>query len=116
MAERRALRNPGYFGDSEAAHRWRERRDRAIALRDENALSERMKGLVAIVDARRAWTFQSGKVRKAFSGLGSDLAPRLVGRGPQECEAIITQRVLSILRALSGEDAAHSTASKQTDA
>ena len=116
LAERRSLRDPGFFGNSEAAHLWLERRNRAIALRLEHELSARTRELVSIVDVRRCWSLQADKVKKAFSGLGADLAPQMAGRGPQEIEAVRTQRVLFVLRAVRGGDVFHSPPSKQTDA
>jgi hypothetical protein len=40
-------------------------------------------------------------VKNAFKGLGRNLAALLVGRGPQEIQAVIDKRVFEILNDLS---------------
>jgi hypothetical protein len=90
--------------NSAAAVTWKERRIKALALTAETDLAERTKQLVLISEVRTAWGLQATKIKNAFKGLGRQLAPLLLQRGPQEIQAIIDRRVLEILNDLSHKE------------
>jgi hypothetical protein len=61
----------------------------------------------AVVDreqVRQEWNRISLAIKNAFLGLGRELAPLLVGRGPQETKAVIDRRVFEILRLLAHKE------------
>ena len=60
--------------------------------------------LVPIAEVRAAWGLQATKMKNAFKGLGRQLAPLLLQRGPQEIQAVIDRRVLEILNDLSHKE------------
>lgn len=96
----RAGRGQHYAAASPSATAWQARRLRALAMRAERELQEKLRSLVSIDEARREWRRNVNRITRMCRGLGRELAPRLVGKGPHEIQATIDERVMQLLREL----------------
>ncbi|MBA3754243.1 MAG: hypothetical protein H0X01_08930 [Nitrospira sp.] len=66
-------------------------------------------------EVTRAWRRASISVKNRFLGLGRELAPHLVGRGPNEIRAIIDARVHEILRLIARQGFTDEVANDSTE-
>jgi hypothetical protein len=96
----RAARSPGANATPEAKA-WSERRLKAIALRLEKELADDQARFISKKQVIKEWTRNAKHIKDAFASLGSDLAPKLVGKSPQEIQAIMDADIRARLRALS---------------
>lgn len=101
VMEERAERGQGGLGKSSE---WREREIRAKALQREMRVQKEAGTLIEKSTVRVEWERSVTRVRQALLGLGRELSPRLMNKGPQEIQAIIDLKVYEILRSLAHGD------------
>jgi hypothetical protein len=95
----RTARTSGVHATPEAKE-WSERRLKAIALRLEKELADHQARFISKKQVIKEWTRNAKHINDAFASLGSDLAPKLVGKSPQEIQAIMDADIMARLRAL----------------
>jgi hypothetical protein len=95
----RAARTSGVNASPEA-RAWSERRLKAITLRLEKELADAEARFISRKQVAKEWAQNVREIKTVFASLGSDLAPRLVGKGPQEIQAIVDADIRARLRAL----------------
>jgi hypothetical protein len=95
----RTARAPGVNASPEAKA-WSERRLKALVLKLEHELADAEARFISKEQVVNEWTRNAKHIKDAFASLGSDLAPQLVGKGPQEIQAIMDADIMARLRAL----------------
>jgi hypothetical protein len=95
---------------------WKERRMRALALKAELKLDIATGKLIERSHVVREWQMRLIQTKNQLRGLGREFAPRLMGKTPQEIQAMIETRASEILRALAHEEYAPDTDSVKRDA
>jgi hypothetical protein len=98
LNEARRARTPGL--ETDVARSWNDRLKKARALQAEHDLAVSLQLVMDVDEVRTQWRRRLTQIHRHLSGLGSELAPRLAHRGPQEILAIMDQHVLQILREL----------------
>jgi bifunctional ADP-heptose synthase (sugar kinase/adenylyltransferase) len=83
---------------------WKDRRMRALALKAELKLDVATGKLIERSHVVREWKTRVVQTKNQLLGLGREFAPRLMGKSPQEIQALIDARVCEILRALAHEE------------
>lgn len=79
---------------------WREREQRAKALEREVKLQKTVEKLVDKDEVRMEWDRAVTRVKQAMLGIGRELAPTLVNKGPHEIQALIDVKIFEVLRNL----------------
>lgn len=82
----------------------KQRKLKADADRAEFELAKAKGEYIARNLVQREWKTRCVQVRGRMIGLGREIAPRLVGRGAREIQAMIDQRVFEILRLLAHKE------------
>jgi hypothetical protein len=83
---------------------WKERRAKALALKAELKLDIATGKLIERSHVVREWRTRLIQTKNQLLALGRELAPRLMGKTPQEIQAMIETRASEILRALAHEE------------
>jgi hypothetical protein len=83
---------------------WKDRRAKALALKAELTLNIATGKLIERSRVVREWQMRLIQTKNQLLALGREFAPRLMGRNPQEIQAMIETRACEILRALAHED------------
>ena len=96
ILERRASRMQGGDRTGMEASSHRDRYHKARAEKLELDVQARRGELVSQSEVKRAWNQKVEEVRQAFINIGSDLAPRLVGKKERDIKMIIDQTVFEI--------------------
>ncbi|WP_447983795.1 hypothetical protein [Nitrospira sp. Nam74] len=89
---------------SDGARYWDEKFREAKAKRAQMELAQALKRLVDVEEVQGEWRGRCLQLRALLTGMGREIAPRLVGKSTREIQAIIDVRHFEILRVFAHQD------------
>ena len=104
ILERRAANMRGGDRTGMEASAYKERYHKARAEKIELDVQVRRGELVSLAEVQVAWGQRLDEVRQAFTNMGSDLAPRLVGKKEREIKMVLDRHIFEVTNKLADEE------------